>query len=244
MKRLTPSVFTILLFAVAPLVMAQAQGQDHASILIPDSTVEHPADIGFFAHTNHLIRVGGPAFVGTSPAGETPASLRSVYSIPATGGANTIVIVDAFHYPSALNDFNVFASQFGLPVETSTDPLNPTNKVFQVVYAAGAQPRKNCGWAQEAALDIEWAHAMAPSAKIVLVEAATNSFTNLFNAVDVGSQQPGASELSMSWGGNEFSSEAGSDSHMTHAGIVYFASSGDTGGVTIYPGVSPNVVSA
>jgi subtilase family serine protease len=48
----------------------------------------------------------------------------------------------------------------------------------------------------------------------------------------------------MSWGGSEFASEAGNDSHMVHAGTVYFASSGDTGGVTIYPGVSPNVVSA
>src|SRR5678815_513476 len=48
----------------------------------------------------------------------------------------------------------------------------------------------------------------------------------------------------MSWGGSEFSSEASYDSHFTHNGIVYFASSGDTGGKTIYPGVSPNVVSA
>ena len=244
MTRFTTSFLILLMFAGAPMVMAQGQGQDHAPILIPDSSVEHPGDVGLLAHTNHLIRLAGPPGGGGGPSGETPQSIRPVYNIPSVGGANTIVIVDAFHYATALNDFNVFASQFGLPVETSTDPLNPANKVFQVVYAAGAQPRKNCGWAQEAALDIEWAHAMAPSAKIVLVEAATNSFTNLFNAVDVGSQQPGASELSMSWGGSEFSSEASNDSHMTHVGTVYFASSGDTGGVTIYPGVSPNVVSA
>ncbi len=244
MKRFATSFLILLMFAAAPTMVAQGQGQDHAPILIPDSSVEHPEDVGLLAHTNHLIRLAGPPGGGGVPSGETPQSIRPVYNIPSVGGANTIVIVDAFHYPTALNDFNVFASQFGLPVETSTDPLNSTNKAFQVVYATGAQPRKNCGWAQEAALDIEWAHAMAPSAKIVLVEAATNSFTNLFNAVDVGSQQPGASELSMSWGGGEFSSEASSDSHMTHAGVVYFASSGDTGGATIYPGVSPNVVSA
>jgi kumamolisin len=243
MKRFATSFVVLLVFAAAPMVMAQGQGPAHAPILIPDSSVEHPEDIGFAAHTNHVIRLAGPPAAG-GPSGETPQSLRAVYNLPALGGANTIIIVDAFHYPTSLNDFNVFSSQFGLPVETSADPLNPANKVFQVVYATGSQPRKNCGWAQEAALDIEWAHAMAPSAKIVLVEAATNSFTNLFNAVDVGSQQPGASELSMSWGGSEFASEAGSDSHMVHAGTVYFASSGDTGGVTIYPGVSPNVVSA
>ncbi len=241
MKRFPLVAVVLLLFA--PLLMAQGQGQNHAPILMPDSSIEHPGDGGVFAHTNHVIRLAGPAAVG-APSGETPASLRAVYNIPSAGGANTIVIVDAFHYPTALNDFNVFASQFGLPVETSTDPLNPANKVFQVVYASGSQPRKNCGWAQEAALDIEWAHGMAPSAKIVLVEAASNSFANLFSAVDVGGQQPGASELSMSWGGSEFASEAGSDSHMTHPGVVYFGSSGDTGGVTIYPSVSPNVVSA
>jgi subtilase family serine protease len=48
----------------------------------------------------------------------------------------------------------------------------------------------------------------------------------------------------MSWGGSEFSGEASNDSHFTKSGVVYFAASGDTGGVTIYPGVSPNVVSA
>ena len=113
-----------------------------------------------------------------------------------------------------------------------------------MVYAKGSKPRGNCGWAQEAALDIEWAHAMAPNAKIVLVEAASNSFTDLFQAVDVASAVANAQEVSMSWGGGEFSSEAGNDGHFTHPGIVYLAASGDTGGATIYPGVSPNVVAA
>jgi kumamolisin len=116
------------------------------------------------------------------------------------------------------------------------------------VYANGSKPRTNCGWAQEAALDIEWAHAMAPSAKIVLVEAATNSFTNLFKAVDVATSQVttggGKGEVSMSWGGSEFSSEASNDGHFQNTNVVYFASSGDTGGATIYPSVSPYVVSA
>ena len=56
--------------------------------------------------------------------------------------------------------------------------------VFQVVYASGTRPAYNSGWSQEAALDIEWSHALAPTAKIVLVEAASNSFTNLLAAVD------------------------------------------------------------
>jgi kumamolisin len=234
-----------LVAGTASMLAAQGQGQDHAPIQIPDSSVERPGEHGKAAHTNHLIRIG-PEAVGSAPRGETPSSIASVYSLtnlPASG-AGVIVIVDAYHYPTALNDFNVFANQFGLPREVSTDPLNANNQVFHVVYASGSKPRSNCGWGQEAALDIEWAHAMAPNAKIVLVEAASNSFADLFQAVDVASSIANAQEVSMSWGGSEFSSEASNDGHFTHPGIVYLAASGDTGGATIYPGVSPNVVSA
>src|SRR6266567_704218 len=216
----------------------KSQGRGQGSIHVPDSTIEDPSDRGLRAHTNHLIRIGEPEG-GLGPGGGmTPEQLRSFYALGSTGGSGLVVIVDAFHYPTALNDFNVFSAQFGLPQETSTDELAPTNQVFQVVYASGSKPRNNCGWAQEAALDIEWAHAMAPGAKIVLVEAATNSFANLFAAVDVASAIANAQEVSMSWGGSEFSSEASNDGHFTHQGIVYFAASGDTGGKTIYPGVS------
>src|SRR5262249_48742071 len=255
-KRL--AVCALLLFGMLSLGIPRAKSQqsqkseqpilseqtrDDGTVIVPDSTVENPADIGLRAHTNHLIKTVAPEG-GLGPnGGMTPAQIRSFYGMPSTGGSNVIAIVDAFHYPTALNDFNVFSAQFGLLQETSTNPLASTNQVFQVVYASGRQPRTNCGWGQEAALDIEWAHAMAPSAKIVLVEAASNSFANLFAAVDVASGLPGVREVSMSWGGSEFSSETGSDSHFPQGnGVVYFASSGDTGGVVIYPGSSPNVV--
>jgi subtilase family serine protease len=182
----------------------------------------------------------------SGPNGLSPSQIKTAYELTGMGlGSSTIYIVDAFHYPTALSDFNTFSRQFGLPTENSTDPRASTNTRFQVVYAKGNKaPRTNCGWAQEAALDIEWAHAMAPNAKIVLIEAASNSFADLFSAVDVARNKGGPSEISMSWGGSEFSSEASYDSHFTGNGIVYTASSGDTGGVTIYPGVSPSVISA
>jgi kumamolisin len=246
MRRLVCALgIAALVGGTASTVAAQGQGQEHAPIQIPDSSVEQPGERGVAAHTNHLIRIG-PETVGTAPRGETPSSIASVYNLTSlqAAGAGVIVIVDAFDYPTALNDFNVFAGQFGLPQEPSPDALDANNQVFQVVYAGGRKPRANCGWAQEAALDIEWAHAMAPNAKIVLVEAATNSFTNLFQAVDVASSIANAQEVSMSWGGSEFSSEAGNDGHFTQPGIVYVAASGDTGGATIYPSVSPNVVAA
>lgn len=243
-KSLLICAFLMIGIMVLSTGRVRSQGEK-GFIHIPDSTIEGPLDRGLRAHTNHLIRLGQPEG-GLGPGGGmTPAQIRSFYNQPSAGGANVIAIVDAFHYPTALNDFNVFSAQFGLPKETSTDPLAPTNKVFQVVYASGSKPRSNCGWAQEAALDIEWAHAMAPSAKIVLVEAASNSFANLFGAVDVASTLAGAKEVSMSWGGSEFSTEASNDFHFTQtSGVVFFASSGDTGGTTIYPSASPYVVAA
>jgi subtilase family serine protease len=213
-----------------------AQGQ--SAIHIPDSSIEQPGDQGQRAHTNHVIalRRDGAAN-GLGPGGGmSPDQIRSAYSVPAAGGSGTIAIVDAFDYPSAMNDFNVFSTQFGLPTETGD------GSVFQVVYAKG-KPRSNCGWTQESALDIEWAHAMAPNARIVLVLAKSNSFTDLFQAVNFAETLPGVAQISMSWGGSEFSTEASNDGTFS-GNVTYLAASGDTGGATIYPGVSPNVVAA
>ena len=123
----------------------------------------------------------------------------------------------------------MFSSQFRLPACTTA------NGCFKKVFASSSKPNSNCGWGQQAALDMEWAHAMAPLAKIVLVEAASSSFTNLFTAVDVATAQVttggGEGEVSMSWSGGEFSTESSNDSHFQNTNVVYFASSGDTGGV-------------
>ncbi len=251
MRRFVFSLsFAALVAGGAVGLGAQGPQQSHGWILIPASTIERLEEVGVFAHTNHLIRVN-PNFTGTSPQGETPASIWNLYVDPTgtpSGGSRVVAIVDAFNYATALQDFDTFSAQFGLPTEPSTSATAASNKVFQVVYASGKQPRNNCGWAQEAALDIEWSHAMAPGAKIVLVEAASNSFSDLFKAVDKATQivqAAGGGEVSMSWGGSEFSSEANYDSHFPlNSSVVYFGASGDTGGATIYPSVSPNVVAA
>ncbi|MBI3721334.1 MAG: peptidase S8/S53 subtilisin kexin sedolisin, partial [Fimbriimonas ginsengisoli] len=117
-----------------------------------------------------------------------------------------------------------------------------TNTVLQIVYAQVRKPRFNAGWSQAEALDIEWAHAMAPGAKIVLVEAASNSNSNLYAADDLAATIAGAHQCSNSWSGGESSGELSSDSHFNHASMTYFFSSGDTGGARGYPAASPNVV--
>jgi subtilase family serine protease len=179
----------------------------------------------------------------------TPAQIAHAYGldnisfggIKGDGTGQTIAIVDAYNNPNIGSDLHHFDQVFGLP-----DP------VLTKVTPQGT-PFTNSGWALEIDLDVEWAHAMAPGANIMLVEARTSSFSNLFSAVDTARNAPGVSVVSMSWGADESflsgSFEAGSDAHFTtpagHRGVTFVASSGDNGGVygPDYPAVSPNVVS-
>ena len=281
--RARTSLFTLAVLASAgfmmlsPAALRAQQKPARGTVIVPATSVVRPQDRGLRAHTNHLIFIpanvgnkrGGPPGGGNSgPAGETPGSLACVYQTAAnlttgcpiskatalpSGGSGVIAIVDAYDYPSASSDFNTFSTQFGLPTGNSCNGGKPC---FAKVYATGSKPKSNGGWAQEAALDIEWSHAMAPTAQIILVEAASNSFTNLLQAVQVATSEvqcgstscpnggSGVGEVSMSWGGSEFSGETADDSSFTGSGITYFASSGDTGGAVIWPSASPNVVSA
>jgi kumamolisin len=269
-----PSIFLSPLLSIAMTtacaMLAVAGGPADpvgGQVLIPDTSIEYADHIGRFAHTNTKIFLptGGMHNVHPAPGGgggelapgpsyffETPASLGCVYGLTSvsaqigcnptnstllnpTGGTKAIAIVDAYDYPSAFSDLELFSTQFGL--------LAPN---FQVVYATGTPPKADSGWGLEAALDIEWAHAVAPGAKIYLVEAASNSFADLLTAVNVASNlvaKAGGGEVSMSWGGSEFIFERFYDGYFTKSGVVYFAAAGDGAG-TIWPSTSPNVVSA
>ena len=249
MRMRVACVFTVMVFVLGCLpVFGQEQlellKKTHPIIIIPESSIEHAEDVGFIAHTNHIIAVTSNKgnHPQSTPQGETPQSLRAVYNLPPTGGSGVIAVVDAYDYPTAESDLATFSNTFNLP------PCTTSNGCFQKVYAS-SKPKSNCGWAQEAALDIEWAHAMAPSARIILVEAKSASFSDLFAAVDMASKLvspngTGFGQVSMSWGGSEFSSEARYDLHFAQKGVVYFGASGDTGGATIYPSASPQVVAA
>src|SRR5579862_1209343 len=169
---------------------AHAQGIRLGNRLIPRSSIEFQNDVGIRAHTHVQILIGPPGgrvgyFGGLGPGGGmTPAQLRQAYNLPSTGGSQIIAVVDAYDNPNALADFNAFSSYFGLPTEPSTTATAATNKVFQVLYGNGSQPSpdSNGDWEVEESMDIEWAHAMAPNAKILLVEAQSNSYTDLFTA--------------------------------------------------------------
>jgi kumamolisin len=194
---------------------------------------------------------------------ETPESLACIYSLVTTiagcnpntatnnpsGGSKSIAIVDAYDDPWAGPDLAYFSSQFGLPF---------TPEQLTVVYQTGTEPPIDAtgGWELEESLDLEYSHAMAPNAHIYLVEANSNYYSDLLASVQIASNlihcgstttcpttATGKGEVSMSWGGGEFSTETSYDSYFTTPGVVYFASSGDGPG-TIWPSTSPNVVAA
>jgi subtilase family serine protease len=215
---------------------------------------------------------------------ETPASLACHYGLVSTaaspncnpnsttvnptGGSKTIAIVDAYDDPQAAADLAWFSDQFGIPLSVSQFQVvwaNTSTSLCPGQYGYGIGTDYSGGWEFEEALDIEWAHAMAPGANIYLVEACSNYDTDLQQAVLVANNLvqcgkseidpstfvlgtcPGGStgkgEVSMSWGGEEFAGETTWDTNFTTPGVVYFAAGGDGPGVE-YPCASPNVVCA
>ena len=216
------------------------------SDIINDNNKDDKKEDQNYITARHLFVINESQAGLDNPAGETPASIHSVYNFDRRfmGKGQVIVVVGGFNYPTALADFNVFSKQFGLPLECSTNVFAATNKVFQLVNARGTQPPTDAAWAMDSALDIQWTHAMAPLAKIVLVQSSSNTFIDLFQAIDVANSIPNVHEVSMSWGGAEFSGETAWDTHFKMPGVVYVAGSGDLGGNTIYPSVSQYVVSA
>lgn len=189
---------------------------------------------------------GSPKVTSTTPTGLSPSAIQSVYHLSglsptsSAGAGQIIAIVDAFNDPHALADLNVFNAEYGYPALSTCTSLTQAGACFEVAEPSG-KPAKNADWALEESLDIEWAHAEAPGAKVVLVEAKTSSNANLFAAVN-DANSIGATEVSMSWGGSETSSETSEDSHFTHAGTLYTASAGDSGHGVIYPSASPDVI--
>jgi subtilase family serine protease len=180
-------------------------------------------------------------------SGYTPAEITTAYGLNAisftsssgaqvngNGSGQTIALIDLYHDPSIQASLNTFDAEYGLP-----------SVQLNVINLAGTQTDQ--AWAQEESLDVEWAHAIAPGANIVVVEAAPNSnqtqeLDNLMTAVQTASKTAGVSVVSMSWGYNEWPGQTSFDSNFTASGITYIASSGDNG-VVEWPATSPSVLS-
>jgi kumamolisin len=248
------NTFAIMLFAVCVFFSAatptQAQRLESVlnghRIIYPESSIPQAGR----HHTNYFY-VDSDQPSSQPPSGvETPGSVACVYKLvsgPAgcpvatstalpTGGWGAIAIVDAGDYPSAATDLAAFSSYYGIPAAD-----------FTVTWPGTKKPPVYSDWETEEALDIEWAHAMAPNAKLYLVETVQENTDPTWQGVQLAAKlvaEAGGGVVSMSWGDPEQSEELSWDKYFTNNKVVFFAAAGDSGlGVSIYPGSSPNVVS-
>ena len=121
------------------------------SFSLPPSTAQCVADYG--------VRCYSPAQI------QTAYEMLPLYAKGDDGRGETIVVVDSFGSPTIRADLAAFDRGFDLPPPPS----------FRIVAPAGPLPPwtgggVQSGWGVETSLDVEWAHAMAPGAALVLVE--------------------------------------------------------------------------
>jgi hypothetical protein len=192
----------------------------------------------------------------------TPAQIRAAYginSLSLDGTGQTIAIVDAYDDPSIFQALDSFDSQFG-PASSgptlydlygaATSFLTVVNESGQPAPLPATDPAGPGGdnWELETELDVEWAHAIAPGAQIVLVETNSDGLADLIAGAATAASQPGVSVVSMSWGYVEglnvlAGDEAAYDSTFTTPGVTFVASTGDHGAeYAVYPAFSPNVL--
>lgn len=240
MRKILVPLVAAMTFAVPSVALAGAPTAGNATFGLSQRVC--PTGPSETARCHALVTVDGRGTpdASTSPGGLGPDTIKTVYGYTTSstaGGGQTIAIVDAYNDPSAESDLGVFTTQYGLA------PCTKNNGCFLKVDQVGgaSYPKTDPGWALEISLDVQWAHAIAPGARILLVEASSNSFANLLAAEDYAKAH--AQYVSNSWGGGESSSESGYDSHFVQSGVSFFVSAGDAGLPAEYPSASPNVIS-
>jgi hypothetical protein len=177
-----------------------------------------------------------------------PSGLTLTYTAPGDGSGQTIAIVDAYVDPFIRNDVDTFDKSFRVSQYDSRSfyqAYGPSTSWLTVDNPENAPATTDKHWTAETALDVEWAHAIAPGAKIVLVEAKSALGDDLLAAAGFAIGQPGVKVVSMSWGGSAPGYQAIWDTvflNASHLGITCVASAGDSPSVS-YPADSPYVLS-
>jgi uncharacterized repeat protein (TIGR01451 family)/choice-of-anchor A domain-containing protein len=192
----------------------------------------------------------------------SPAQVLAAYginSLSEDGTGQTIAIVDAYDDPNIFQALDLFDTQFSLTGsgQSLDAQYGPASSFLTVINQSGlASPLPGTdpsgagtdNWEVEEALDVEWAHAVAPGARIILVEANSQALADLMDSVATAASQPGVSVVSMSWGFPEgqavfAADEAAYDSTFKVPGVTFVASTGDYGAADPeFPAFSPNVV--
>lgn len=170
-----------------------------------------------------------------TPGGYAPSDLQTAYGLTAAsrddGGGQTVAIVDAYDDPNAASDLAAYRSRYGLPACTTGNGCFTQQK-----YTS----QTNVGWAGEESVDVDMVSAICPNCKILLVEAASASITDLTTAERYATAH--ADYVSDSWSGNEGTNAYDGDYRVNCGAIV--AATGDAGhnATAQWPAILPNVV--
>ncbi len=202
--------------------------------------------IGIAQCLTYVLKPSGATPDATGPTGLPPSTIEDVYgytSASTAGSGQTVAIVDAYNDPDAASDLDEFSSEYSLPLECTGGATPPSCFRFEQVNQNGGSelPASNSDWDLEISLDIEWAHALAPAANILLVEANSNNTSDLLAAEQHAAEN--ANYVSNSWGSQEYNGETSGDSSFGQPGVSYFAAAGDYGGEVEWPSSSPDVIS-
>jgi subtilase family serine protease len=169
----------------------------------------------------------------------TPCDLQNAYQLPSAtlGAGKTVAIVDAYDAPNAEADLGVYRATYHL------SPCTTANGCFRKVNQNGAAtpPSPNASWAEEISLDVDMVSAGCPKCNILLVEASSNSLSDLLTA-ETTAKNLGANVISNSWGAGESRFEVSSFDPLLPTKVAITASAGDAGYGTSWPAASPNVV--
>jgi subtilase family serine protease len=199
-------------FVVTALVGLQiaALPDSSGSGKVPALPVPVPNVVGHIAATQRVAPLPTSACVAQlgihcySPLQYRVAyNLNPLYQSGITGAGRTIVIVDSFGSPTIQHDLETFDAQWGLP--------NTTVEIVQAGTIPQFDPTDatRVGWAQETTLDVEYAHAIAPGAHIVLVETpvaeteGTTGFPEMMNAEKALIDQGVGDVITQSFGATE-----------------------------------------
>ncbi|MGA8117860.1 MAG: S53 family peptidase [Actinocatenispora sp.] len=216
---------------------AQAQpngGSASQSVMRECATPDKPGQMACMALKRLDVKQAKSIGPNADPQGFGPADLQAAYGLPADGGSGaTIAIIDAYDDPNAEADLAAYRKQYGLPAADFTK-VNQNGE-------ASPLPTGDAGWATEISLDLDMVSAVAPNAKILLVEADEPSMDALGTAVNTAVEM-GAKYVSNSYGGDEDTSDTqADDQYFNHKGVAITASSGDSGYGASYPAASQYV---
>lgn len=230
-----PAAAIVLLAMAAALVWPHApasarRGADAEPVAAPRAGgVVHPL----------LLRVSGragdgsPLFTNEVPHGYAPIEVRRYLGLEGDGEGETIGIVSAFRHPAIRADLDAFSLTWGLPLTCGAEYADPADCITLTDIADPATPVDG-GWALETALDVEWAHAIAPRADIVLVQAADAELPTMMRGISR-AIRAGATVVSNSWGDVESRTQRRYDFICRSLRAVCVFASGNSGHGVYYP---------